>query len=290
MNISFKTTMVILGCSLFLSACASDGKDKGKMIDPAYEVSKEDVEKHRNEQAPVEELYKKAAQTLKEGRNVEAAGLFDDVERQYPYSQWATKAQMMAGYSYYKDLKYDDAALALDRFIQLHPGDKNIAYAYYLRALCYYEQISDVRRDQEMTELALYNLSLVVSRFPESKYARDANLKIDLTRDHLAGKEMEIGRYYLIRGHYQASLNRFKKVVDLYQTTTHVPEALHRMTEAYISLGIIGEARKTAAILGHNYPGSKWYQDSYALLEGKGTQPLAVEERGVFERTFGRIF
>lgn len=218
---------------------------------------------------PVEKMYARAAKELDAGHNTEAARQFDAVEQNYPYSQWATHAQLMAGYAHYKNLKYDDALLALNRFIELHPGDDNIAYAYYLKALCYYEQISDVRRDQRMTEQALDSLKQVKQRFPDSPYARDASLKIDLTLDHLAGKEMEIGRYYLVRKQYQAAINRFEKVVQQYQTTTQVPEALERLVEAYMSLGIREEARKNAAILGANYPQTSWYKTAYGLVGDK---------------------
>jgi len=237
-------------------------------------------------QEAVEKMYNKAAASLDAGEYSEAAKEFDIVEQNYPYSQWATRAQLMAGYAHYKKLKYDDALLALDRFIELHPGDENIAYAYYLKALCYYEQISDVRRDQRMTELALDSLKQIKSRFPDSSYARDAVLKIDLTLDHLAGKEMEIGRYYLERKQYQASINRFEKVVEQYQTTTHVPEALHRLTEAYLSLGITDEALKTAAILGQNYPQSSWYKDTYRLVNAPSA---ALPKPSLYDKTIGKI-
>lgn len=236
---------------------------------------------------PVETMYNNAAGKLESGDFYEAAKLFDDVDRQYPYSQWATRAQLMAGFAHYKNLKYDEAIIALDRYIELHPGDADVAYAYYLKSLCYYEQISDVRRDQEMTERALDNLRQVVQRFPESAYAKDATLKIDLTSDHLAGKEMEIGRYYQGRKQYQAAINRFQRVVERFQTTTHVPEALHRLTESYLALGLTGEARRTAAILGHNYPESSWYKDTYKIMGGKIDAP---PKETVYDKTLGRIF
>jgi len=281
MKNSFLKYFCILTLCLVISGCSSTESDLSNSPSMAGKSATPD---------PVESLYNNAARALDNGRLVDAARLFDEVEREYPYSAWATRAQLMAGYSHYKNLRYDESILALDRFIQLHPGDENIAYAYYLRALCYYEQISDVRRDQKMTELALDNLLQVSGRYPDSKYARDANLKIDLTLDHLAGKEMEIGRYYLVRGHYQAGINRFQKVIDKYQTTTHVPEALHRLTEAYLALGIRYEAEKTAAILGHNYPNSAWYKDSYAALTGKRTEPVATEDKSFYGKTLGRIF
>ena len=177
---------------------------------------------------PVEKIYNSAVDAAEADDHKEAARLFEEVERQHPYSIWATKAQLMSAFSNYQRGEYDDAILALDRFIDLHPGNRDIAYAYYLKSLSYYEQISDIGRDQRTTELALESLEEVARRFPDSKYGRDARLKLDLARDHLAGKEMEIGRFYLRRGHYLAAINRFRIVVERYQTTTHAPEALHR--------------------------------------------------------------
>lgn len=217
----------------------------------------------------MEVLYNRAADLLEQEEFVLAIPAFEEVERQHPYSKWATKAQVMAAYAAYRANKYPEALVALDRFIQLHPSNVDVPYAYYLKALCYYEQISDVSRDQKMTQLAMDTLRELITRFPQSRYARDANLKLDLTHDHLAGKEMDIGRYYLRQGQYLAAINRFKIVIDRYQTTTHVPEALHRLVEAYTALGIVGEAKKAAAVLGHNFPGSEWYIDSYEMIEGK---------------------
>jgi len=224
---------------------------------------------------PVETLYNAAMDALLSRNYAEATEKFDEVERQHPYSQWATKAQLMSAYTYYLNNLYGDAIAGLNRFIQLHPTNKDVAYAYYLKGLSYYEQISDVARDQKMTELALTTLDELIKRFPNSKYARDAKLKIDLTHDHLAGKEMEIGRYYQNRGDYLAAINRFQTVVDDFQTTTHVPEALHRLTESYLALGVPEEARKTAAVLGHNFPGSEWYMDSYKMMGNKVDGPEA---------------
>ncbi|CCG41678.1 outer membrane protein assembly factor BamD [Magnetospirillum molischianum] len=214
---------------------------------------------------PVEELYNGAMDLMDKNEYQRAAKQFEEVERQHPYSAWATKAQLMSSYALYERNKYDEALIGLDRFIQLHPGNKDAAYAYYLKALCYYEQISDVGRDQKMTEQALKTLQEVVDRFPASPYARDARLKIDLSRDHMAGKEMSVGRYYLKNRQYLAALNRFKIVTEQFQTTSHVPEALHRMVEIYTTLGLENEAQRAAAVLGHNFPGSEWYQDSYAI-------------------------
>lgn len=219
------------------------------------------------EEEPVAMLYNTAVDDLEGGKFDSAAVKFDEVERQHPYSKWAVKAQIMAAYSLYMGNKYDAAVVALDRFIQLHPSNKDTPYAYYLKGLSYYEQISDVGRDQLMTQLALKTLNELMTRFPDSQYSRDAKLKVDLTYDHLAGKEMKIGRYYQSRQQWLAAINRFSAVVDKHETTTHVPEALHRLVESYLALGLRDEAQKHAAVLGHNFRASKWYLESYALLE-----------------------
>ena len=179
--------------------------------------------------------------------------------------------------------------MALDRFIELHPGNEDIDYAYYLKSLAFYEQISDVALDQAMTELSLQSFDTLITRFPNSEFTRDAKLKRDLTLDHLAGKEMEIGRYYLNRNQMNAAINRFRNVVSDYQTTTHVPEALHRLVEAYLTLGLENEATRVAAVLGHNYPGSDWYEDSYEILKPESRQKL-MEDRSFMDRTIDSLF
>jgi outer membrane protein assembly factor BamD len=238
---------------------------------------------------PVEDLYSDAIDLLEAGQNVKAAEAFDEVERQHPYSVWATRAQLMAAYAHYRADAYDEAIIAADRFIQLHPGHRDTAYAYYLIAMSYYEQISDVQRDQRMTELALDALAEVVARYPGSDYARDAQLKIDLAHDHLAGKEMAIGRFYLKRGDYVAAINRFRTVIEQYQTTSHVPEALHRLAEAYLSLGVRSEAQTAAAVLGYNFPGSPWYVDSYRLLVDRNMEPVEDEQSWI-SRAWHSVF
>ena len=240
------------------------------------------------DQSP-EGLYAAGIEALQARRYPQAAELFDQVERDHPYSTWATNAKLMSAYADYMRNRYTEAIGALDRFIQLHPAHRDIAYAYYLRALCYYEQIVDAERDQRGTEIALAQLQEVVNRFPDSAYARDARLKMDLARDHLAGQEMNIGRFYERRGLYSAAIGRFKRVVQDYQTTNHVPEALHRLTEIYLALGLVDEARKTASVLGHNYPGSPWYQDSYALLVD-GAKPAGGSRPGLLSRAWNSIF
>ncbi|HPF77953.1 MAG TPA: outer membrane protein assembly factor BamD [Alphaproteobacteria bacterium] len=269
------TVLLVLG--LGLSACSSTKKGEvteGDSVEPAK---------------PVEALYNEAADALDAKEFKKATSLFEEVERQYPYSKWATKAQLMAAYASYQADSYDEAVFALDRFIELHPGNEDIDYAYYLKALAYYEQISDVARDQEMTEQSLKAFDTLITRFPESQYTRDAKLKRDLTLDHLAGKEMEIGRYYLNRNQINAAINRFRTVVKDYQTTTHVPEALHRLVEAYLTLGLKGEATRVAAVLGYNYPGSKWYEDSYKILDEQSRQKI-LEDRSFVDKTVDSLF
>jgi outer membrane protein assembly factor BamD len=221
-------------------------------------------------QAPLEQLYNEGWDFLISGRYLKAIEKFEEVERLYPSSPWATRAKVMSAYASYADRDYDSAVPALESFVRMHPANPNTAYAYYLIALSYYERISDVGRDQEMTELALSSLADVTKRFPDTAYARDAKIKTDLVYDHLAGKEMEIGRYYQRRGEFLAAINRFTEVINSYQTTSHTPEALHRLTECYYAIGVEGEAKRYAAVLGYNYPDNIWYKRSYKLLARKG--------------------
>ena len=238
---------------------------------------------------PVHEFYNQALDQLLDGDFVNASDNFDEVERQHPYSVWAIKAKLMAAFTHYSANRYDEAILAAERYIDLHPGNRDVAYAYYLIAICHYEQIVDVGRDQEATRRALASLEEVVRRFPASDYARDARFKIDLARDHLAGKEMEVGRYYLQRGRYAAAINRFRTVVESYPTTSHAAEALHRLAESYLALGIESEAETAAAVLGHNYPRSEWYADSYRLLRGGGSGP-SEDRRSWMRRMWDGLF
>ena len=194
-----------------------------------------------------------------------AAATFEKVELEHPYSQWATKAKLMGAYAYYKDEKYDDAVLSLDRFIRYHPGNKDIAYAYYMKGLCYYDQIVGAEKDQDNTEKALDAFNQVIARFPESEYAQDARGKMALIKDHLAGQDMEVGRYYLSQKNYLSALNRFSNVVKNYQTTPQIEEALYRQVEIYTILGLKEEALFSEKVLGRNYPKSKWYQRALDL-------------------------
>lgn len=242
-----------LAASLALGACASN---KGKK-DQAY-VARD-----------VETLYLVAKDRLEKRQYQQAAAMFDEVERQHPYSVWARRAQLMSAFSYFVAKNYTESISSSQRFLSLHPGSREAAYAYYMIAVSYYEQISSVQKDQRTTQQAMDSLNELIRRYPNSDYAVDARLKIDLARDHLAGKEMEIGRYYQQQGLFLAAIIRFRTVVDQYDTTSHTPEALHRLVECYLALGLPEEARKTAAVLGSNYVGSKWYERSYALIKTK---------------------
>ncbi|HEV7960641.1 MAG TPA: outer membrane protein assembly factor BamD, partial [Rhizomicrobium sp.] len=213
---------------------------------------------------------------------------FDEVDRQHPYSVWARRAMLMSAFCSYQANKYSDAVSTADQYISLHPGSHEVAYAFYLKAISLYEQIVDVNRDQANTQGALVALQDVVQRFPDTEYARDATLKIDLTEDHLAGKEMAVGRYYLTRGDYIGAINRFRAVIEQYQTTPQIAEALERLTEAYYSLGLNSEAQTAAAVLGANYPGSEWYTDAYGILRGRNLRP--VEDKSSWmSKAFHRI-
>lgn len=220
---------------------------------------------------PVEQLYNEAYTTLTRRNYDESVLMFNEVERQHPYSEWASRANLMSAFASYQSNNYDEAIAAARRYISLHPGNDETVYAYYLIAICYFERIVDVGRDQGTTESALSALDDVIRRYPQTEYAADARLKVDMVNDQLAGKEMEIGRWYLRRNQHLAAINRFKRVIDDYQTTSHTPEALYRLTESYVSIGLDSEAMKTASVLGYNYPASVWYADAYALMSDNGS-------------------
>jgi outer membrane protein assembly factor BamD len=220
----------------------------------------------------VDTLYNLARDRLDRKQYKVAAQLFDEVERQHPYSIWARRAELMSAYSYYLARDYNASIQSAQRFLSIHPGNRDAPYAYYLIAVDYYEQINDVTRDQKITQQALDALGELIRRYPDTNYAADARLKVDLVNDHLAGKEMEIGRFYQRRGQWLSSIIRFRTVIDQYQSTTHTPEALERLTESYLALGIPAEAVKAAAVLGNNFPGSKWYQRAYDLINKKTPQ------------------
>ncbi len=260
-------------CALALAGCAANKKNKPRL---AYE------------ERPVELLYATGADRLDRHLWAQAVDYFQEVERQHPYSEWSRRSILMQAFAHYQANNYDEAIGDADRFISLYPGNATAAYAHYLKAICYFEQIVDVGRDQAATGQALENLREVSQRYPRTEYAADARLKMDMVNDQLAGKEMTVGRYYLRQGDTLAAVGRFKTVIDRYQTTSHTPEALYRLVEAYLTLGLLDEARKNGAVLGYNYPGDGWYADAYRLLTSKGLRP-AVEPDGGGRKGFFRI-
>jgi outer membrane protein assembly factor BamD len=263
-------------CAIALAGCA--GKDKKPRL--LYE------------ERPVELLYATGADRLDRGLWLQAVGYFQEVERQHPYSEWSRRSILMQAYAHYQANDYPEAIADAERFIQLYPGNPATAYAYYVKAICYFEQIVDVGRDQAATGQALAALRDVVQRYPNTEYAADARLKIDMVNDQLAGKEMTIGRWYLRNGDTLAAIGRFKTVIDRYQTTSHAPEALYRLVESYLTVGLMDEAKRNGAVLGYNYPGDAWYNDAYKLLTSRGlrpaTEPSARGPRGIFRIPFRR--
>ena len=258
---------ILAACAAAISltaGCAGGGGGANGPSDTAY-VARD-----------VETLYLTAKDRLDAGNPKLAAALFDEVERQHPYSPWARRAQLMSAFSYYVAKDYNKAISSSQRFLSIHPGNKDAPYAYYLVALSYYEQISDVERDQSVTEQALTALTELQRRYPATEYAADAKLKVDLVNDHLAGKEMEIGRYYQRSGKWLAAQLRFQNVVEEHQTTSHAPEALYRLVETTLALGVPQEAKKYAAVLGRNYPGSDWYEKAYDLIGDEAPQLIAA--------------
>jgi len=257
-----KATLVALAIAIAVSGCNRGGGASGRRASL--------------ESFDAETIYKRGEYELENSRRPkEAVYYFSEVERLYPYSDWAKRALIMEAYSHHKARQYEEARAAAQRFLDTYPGDEDEAYAKYILALSYYDQIDDVGRDQGLTFQALQGLREVIEQYPDSEYAKSAILKFDLAFDHLAAKEMEIGRYYLKQGHYTAAINRFRVVVEEYQTTTHTPEALMRLVECYLALGFPDEAQTAGAILGHNFQSSPFYKDAYATLRGRGLEPVA---------------
>lgn len=252
----------IVAASLILTGC------DGALRMPSFGNRQAQVETQTPQQ-----IYMSGEQLLSEGRPKQAGDMFGEVERLYPYSDWAKRAMLMSAFAYHEGGQYDDSRSSAQRYLEFYPADVDAPYAQFIIALSYYDQIVDIGRDQDNTFQALQEMRDIIERYPDSEYAKSAQMKFELALDHLAGKEMEIGRYYLSRGHYAASINRFRVVVEEYQTTTQTPEALYRLVEAYLSLGLTKEAQTAAAILGHNFQSTTWYQRAYALLTGRGLQP-----------------
>jgi outer membrane protein assembly factor BamD len=253
--------------ALSVTACGGD-RNTGRFTDSFFNPQEIPLETYTPEQ-----IFERGEYELNRRQPDEAAFYFSEIERLYPYSDWARRALIMQAFAYHQDQDYENSRSSAQRFIDFYPDDDDAAYAQYLLALSYYDQIDEVGRDQGLTFQALQSLRSVIENYPDSEYADSAILKFDLAFDHLAGKEMEIGRYYLRRDHYTAAINRFRVVVEQFQTTTHTAEALHRLVESYLSLGLTTEAQTAAAILGHNYRSTYWYEDSYQLLTGQGLEP-----------------
>jgi outer membrane protein assembly factor BamD len=239
---------------------------------------------------PPDQIYQLGEIELETRRKPDGAiKYFSEVERLYPYSEWAKRALIMQAFAYHKDKQYEEARAAAQRYLDFYPGDEDAPYAQYLLALSYYDQIDEVGRDQGVTFQALQGMREVIELYPESDYARSAMLKFDLAFDHLAGKEMEIGRYYLKRGHYTAAINRFRVVVEDFQTTSHTPEALMRLVECYLALGFTKEAQTAGAILGYNFQSSPFYDDAFRLLTGAGLSPEAQEGTGWLSQVYRQV-
>lgn len=237
---------------------------------------------------PADDMYNQGLARLKAKDYTSAAKKFGEIDKQYPYSQWQKKGLLMTAFSQYQNSSYEDAIASAQRYIGLYPTSPDIAYAYYLAAMSYYNQIPDISRDQERAAKAEALFSQIVEKYPKSEYAEDSRYKLQVVRDQLAGKEMQIGRYYLNRNNYAAAINRFREVLAKYQTTRHAEEALLRLTEAYLALGIPSEAQTAAAVLGHNFPDSVWYKDAYALLQNGGLEPH--EDQGSWiSKTFHKL-
>ena len=267
--------ILLAGCSIF------GGKD-----DETNNANK-DAANYR--ERTVEQIYGDGWRAINAGAWDLCAAQFNEVDRQHPYSVWARRAMLISAFCSYQANAYPQAIATAENYISLHPGSPEVAYAFYIKAIALYEQIVDIGRDQSNTEGALVALQDVVQRFPDTEYARDATLKIDLTNDHLAGKEMAVGRYYLRQGDYIGAINRFRTVVDQYQTTPQIAEALERICEAYYSLGLDSEAQTAAAVLGRNYPGSGWYRDAYNILKGRNLKP-EEDKRSWISQAFHKVF
>jgi outer membrane protein assembly factor BamD len=266
-----RRSLMLAVCGLALAGCDTLASlnpfDKGETYKP--EIIAE---------VPAEEMYNDGLARLQKNDYTAAAKKFSELDKQYPYSDWSRRALIMTAYANYEGRQYEDAVTASKRYLQLHPATPDAAYAQYLLAMSYFNQIPDVTRDQESAERALLALQELIDRYPTSQYAADAKQRMALARDQIAGKEMEVGRFYLQKRNYTGAINRFRTVVARYQTTRHVEEALERLAEAYMAMGIVGEAQTAAAVLGHNFPDSPWYKDAYTLLRNGGVEPREDSE------------
>jgi outer membrane protein assembly factor BamD len=261
-----------LAASLIVLAIPLSGCGTGALWDKFFAKDDTFVDE------PADKLYNEGLYLMNERHDLKAASKkFEEVDREHPYSDWARKSLLMSAYAYYQAGDFDNCIGSATRYVTLHPGSPDAAYAQYLIAAAHYDQIPDISRDQGRTEKAIAALDEVVRKYPTSEYAVSAKAKLEGARDQLAGKEMEIGRYYMAKRDYTAAINRFKRVVTQYQTTRHVEEALERLTECYLTIGIVGEAQTAAAVLGHNFPDSQWYKDAYNLVKSNGLEPSENE-------------
>lgn len=284
-NLPYRRASVAVLIALGLGLGGCDALDPSQLFAEKYEPKV-------TPDIPADTLYSDGLARMEDSNFVGAAEKFDELDKRYSYSDWSRKALLMTAYANYQGQKYDDAINASKRYLQRHPASKDAAYAQYLMAMSQYKQIPDVTRDQDRSEKALVALTELVQKYPTSEYAADAKSKIQITRDQLAGKEMEVGRFYLNKKNFPAAINRFRDVVSRYQTTRHAEEALERLTEAYMALGLTAEAQTSAAVLAHNFPDSPWYKDAYALLQTGGLEPreeksswLSKLYRGAIGRT-----
>lgn len=257
--------LVVVGVAVLgLSGCA------GFNIFGNQKIQEEEI-------IPPETLYQSALDDIDRQYFASAVKDLQKLERQHPYSEYAEKAKLMTVYSHFRSGKYPDAVLSADRYLALYPSSQEVPYVLYLKGTSYYAQIKDITRDQQLAQDSIDTLQLLVSTYPQSKYTDDARESLRVSFDQLAGKEMSVGRYYQGNGQYSAAINRFRTVVDNHQTSTHIEEALFRLTESYLALGLVNEARTAAAVLGHNYPSSTWYQSSFKLLQDQGLSPEVVD-------------
>jgi outer membrane protein assembly factor BamD len=263
--------LAVGACALLLAGCDTLSSfnpfDKSEVYKPEIVAN-----------APAEEIYNDGLARVQKRDFEGAAKKFSSLDKQYPYSEWSRKGLIMEAYANYEGGLYEEAITASRRYLQQYPNTSDAAYAQYLMASSYYDQIPDITRDQEKSERAILTLQELVQRYPTSEYTADAKKKIQVASDQLAGKELEVGRFYLQKRNYSGAINRFRTVVSRYQTTRHVEEALERLTEAYMAMGIVGEAQTAAAVLGHNFPDSPWYKDAHALLTKGGVEPRENSE------------
>jgi len=284
---TIKRTIYLLSLIFILTSCQTMDKTMDSVTSVFSSDEEDTIEPTKSNADPTaEELYNTGKSYIESQKYKKAIENFEEIERLYPFSKLSSNSQVMVSFAQYKGEDYDDSIATIENFVKLHPAHADVPYMYYLKAINYYERIADIKRDQKITQLALDSLKEIRRRFPNTKYSRDAELKENLVYDHLAGKEVEIGRFYLKKHKYIAAITRFQEVLKKYQTTSHIEEALYRLVESYLSIGLIDEAKKNAAVLGHNYPQSKWYKYAYRLVE-KGKNSPSIGKESWFQGLLG---